>query len=185
MRPIALSLAPDGVFWRIVLICAGIAVLVVAARVEIPLPFSPVPLTGQTFAVLLIGAALGARLGAVTVGAYVLLGTAGLPVFAGGPQASRELSDRPAAIARASSWRRHSSGWLAERGCTQTIPLTIASMAIGEAAIYLFGLAGLSRFPLSVGVLDAGRLPFVVGDLHKVALAMVLPPPITRHEHRA
>jgi biotin transporter BioY len=53
-------------------------------------------------------------------------------------------------------------------------------MLIGEAAIYLFGLTWLSRFPLPVGVLDAGLLPFVAGDLYKLALAVVLLPPITR-----
>jgi biotin transport system substrate-specific component len=75
-------------------------------------------------------------------------------------------------------------GWLAERGWTRTIPLTVAAMLIGEAAIYLFALTWLSRFPLAVGVLDAGLLPFLAGDLYKLALAVVVLPPITRRVER-
>jgi biotin transport system substrate-specific component len=184
IRPIALSLVPEGAFWRIALISAGTALLALAARIEIPLPFSPIPVTGQTFAVLLIGAALGSRLGAVTVGAYILVGTAGLPVFAGGAMGIARLIGPTGGYLAGFIVAAAIVGWLAERGWTRTVPLTIAAMLIGEAAIYLFGLAWLTRFPLVVGLLDAGLLPFVVGDLYKLALAVAVLPPITRRVNR-
>lgn len=184
IRPVALSVIPERAFWRIVLICAGIALLALAARIEIPLPFSPVPVTGQTFAVLLIGAALGARLGAVTVAAYVILGAAGLPLFSGGATGIARVVGPTGGYLAGFIVAAAVVGWLAERGWTRTVPLTLATMLIGEAAIYLFGLVWLSRFSLPVGVLDAGLLPFVVGDLYKVALAVALLPFITRQVAR-
>jgi biotin transport system substrate-specific component len=183
-RPIVLALIPDGAVWRGVVVVLGTALLVVAARVEIPLPFSPVPVTGQTFAVLVIGASLGARLGALTVAAYVLEGILGLPVFAGGASGIARLVGPTGGYLVGFIVASAIVGWLAERGWTRTILSTVAAMLIGEAAIYLFGLAWLSRFPLSVGVFDAGLAPFLAGDFYKLALAVVVLPPITRRVER-
>src|SRR5256885_3813912 len=82
-RPIALVVLPGSLLWKLALVLAGSALIALAAQVRIPLPFSPVPVTGQTFAVLLVAAALG-RLGLASVIAYLIEGAAGLPVFAGG-----------------------------------------------------------------------------------------------------
>lgn len=183
-RPIVLALVPEGTLWRLAVVALGTALLTLAARIEIPLPFSPVPVTGQTFAVLLIGASLGARLGAVTVAAYVLEGALGLPVFAGGASGIARLIGPTGGYLVGFVVAAAIVGWLAERGWTRTIPLTIAAMLTGEAAIYLFGLTWLSRFPLAVGVLDAGMVPFLAGDLYKLALAVVVLPPITRRVDR-
>jgi biotin transport system substrate-specific component len=183
-RPIALALVPDGALWRIALVGLGTALLALAAQVEIPLPFSPVPVTGQTFAVLLIGASLGARLASLTVATYIFEGALGLPVFAGGAAGIARLIGPTGGYLVGFVVAAAIVGWLAERGWTRTIPLTIAAMLTGEAAIYLFGLTWLSRFPLPVGVLDAGLLPFVAGDLYKLALAVVVLPPITRRVDR-
>jgi len=183
-RPIALALVPDGTLWRLAVVALGTALLTLAARVEIPLPFSPVPVTGQTLAVLLIGASLGARLGSITVTTYIFEGALGLPVFAGGASGIARLTGATGGYLVGFVVAAAIVGWLAERGWTRTIPLTIAAMLVGEAAIYLFGLAWLSRFPLPVGVLDAGLVPFVAGDLYKLALAVVVLPPITRRVDR-
>ncbi len=68
-------------------VLAGSALVALAAQLRIDLPFSPVPVTGQTFAVLVVGAVLGARLGAAALLTYLVEGLAGLPVFAGGTSA--------------------------------------------------------------------------------------------------
>src|SRR5688572_14811783 len=82
--PLALRLVPDRVLWRAGLVLLGSVLIALCAQVAIPLPFTPVPVTGQTFAVLLIGAAFGSRLGAATVLAYIIEGAAGLPVWSPG-----------------------------------------------------------------------------------------------------
>src|SRR5690554_7673903 len=69
---------------EVVLVAAGAALVALAARLTIPLPFTPVPLTGQTFAVLLVGAALGSARGAASMATYLAAGAAGLPIFSGG-----------------------------------------------------------------------------------------------------
>src|SRR5512146_2914983 len=81
MRP---SLRRGVLFYELGLIVAGSLLLALSAQVVIPLPFSPVPITGQTLVVLLIGATYGSRRGALCLLAYLSEGTAGLPVFAGG-----------------------------------------------------------------------------------------------------
>ena len=104
-RPIVLALAPAGALWQVALVVGGAsAFLAVAARFEIPLP--PVPVTGQTFAVLIVGATLGARLGGAGVMAYLAEGAFGLPVLAGGAAGLARLSGRPAATSPASLPRR-------------------------------------------------------------------------------
>jgi biotin transport system substrate-specific component len=179
-RPIAIAVLPEGALWRIGAVAVGAALISLAARIEIPLPFSPVPVTGQTFAVLVIGAALGARLGALTVAVYVLEGILGLPVFAGGAAGIARLTGPTGGYLVGFVAAAAIVGWAAERGWTRTIALTLVAMVIAEIAIYLFGLAWLSRFPLPVGVLEAGLVPFIAGDLYKMALAVAVLPPITR-----
>jgi biotin transport system substrate-specific component len=180
VRPILVALVPEGALWRVALVVLGTALLALAARIEIPLPFSPVPVTGQTFAVLVLAAALGARLGAVTVVAYILEGIVGLPVFAGGASGLARLTGPTGGYLMGFVVAAAIIGWAAERGWTTRIPTTVATMLAGEVAIYAFGLAWLSRFPLPVGVLDAGLYPFIAGDVYKIALAVAILPLIMR-----
>lgn len=183
-RPIALALVPEGALWRAALVAVGTVLLALAARVEIPLPFSPVPVTGQTFAVLLIGAALGARFGAAAVAAYVLEGVAGLPVFAGGAAGVARLTGPTGGYLVGFVLAAAIVGWAAERGWTKRIATTLVAMLAGEAALYACGLVWLARFPLTLGVLDAGLFPFIAGDLYKICLAVAVLPPITRSVSR-
>jgi biotin transport system substrate-specific component len=140
------------------------------AHIAIPLPFTPVPITGQTFAVLLCGALLGARLGTASMLAYLAEGIIGLPVFAVAPGAASYGYLAGFVVAA------FVVGWLADRGWTKDLPRTVVAMIAGEVAIYIFGLAWLARFVPASQVLALGLFPFLIGDALKLlAAAAVLP----------
>ena len=171
---ISRSLAAD-----ILLIASG-AVLTAAAA-QLTIPMWPVPITGQTFAVLLTGAALGTARGALSMVLYVLLGAVGLPVFAGakaGIAMGPTLGYLAGFIAAAAI-----VGFFAERKIGRT-PFAVAiGFIAGNAAIYVFGLPWLSYFLGSVGypndlaaTFAVGLNPFIVGDAVKIALASALLP---------
>jgi biotin transport system substrate-specific component len=139
------------------------------AKIAIPLPFTPVPITGQTFAVLLTGALLGSRLGAATMLAYILEGSVGLPVFARATPASYGYLAGFVAAA-------FIVGWLAERGWSRDVLHSVTAMIAGEVAIYIFGLAWLSRYVGWGQVLALGLFPFLIGDAVKlIAAALIVP----------
>ena len=167
-RPIAFVVLPGSLLWKVVLVLAGSALIALAAQIRFPLPFSPVPVTGQTFAVLLVAAALG-RLGLASVVAYVAEGAGGLPVFAGGGSGVATLTGPTGGYLAG-------FGWAAERGWDRHLVSALAAMFLGEVAIYVCGLAWLARFPLPVPLLDAGLIPFIPGDLFKMVLAALALP---------
>ena len=158
------------------LVVAGSLVVALSAPAEIVLPFTPVPLTLQPFAVLLVGAALGARRGALALIAYLGEGALGLPVFAGGaagvatmlgPSGGYLVGFVPAAFV---------TGFLAERGWDRRFLTTWAAMALGSATLFACGLPWLAQFVGWDRVLAAGLWPFVPGDVVKqVAAAVALP----------
>lgn len=152
------------------LIGVGVVLLALAAHLRITLPFTIVPITGQTFAVLLLGAAYGWRRGGVTVALYLAAGLAGLPVFAevvGMATWGYLLGFLLAAVV---------VGWLAERGWDRNIVTAIVAMLAGEVAIYACGLAWLAHFVGWEHVVALGLLPFLAGDALKlVAAALLLP----------
>ena len=128
--------------------------LLLWASAKVQVPFWPVPMTMQTYVVLVIGAAYGARLGAATVALYLAQGFAGLPVFAG-------AATGPASL----------MGWLVQRGGGRSVARMVVVMAIGSALILSLGVAWLSA---AIGVERAvavGLLPFLTGDVLKTALA--------------
>jgi biotin transport system substrate-specific component len=189
----AFSVAPRTIVWHFVaptwlavVVAVLLASLLVAAsaRVAVPLPFSPVPITGQTFAVLLIGAALGARLGAAAIVAYLVEGLAGLPVFAAGTSAwsPSAIPGVPVIAGPTAGYLFGFAvgafvvGWLAERGWDRGVTGMIFAMVLGNLAIYAVGLAWLARFVGSERVFALGMQPFLAGDLAKVALAAVALP---------
>lgn len=153
------------------MIVAGSAVVGLAAQLEVRLPFTPVPMTGQPFAVLLVGALLGARRGALAIVTYLVEGVLGLPVFAGGaagaakilgPSGGYLLGFVPAAFV---------TGFLAERGWDRHVLTTWAAMALGSTMIFLCGLPWLAQFVGWDRVLAAGLYPFILGDVIKQGLA--------------
>lgn len=158
------------------LIVGGSVLIALCAKLKILLPFGPVPVTGQTFAVLLTGALLGPWRGSLAVLAYLAEGAAGLPVFAfgggfgvfAGPTGGFLIGFLPAAFI---------TGSLARRGWDRRMSTTVLAMILGDAAIYTCGLFWLScLMGISTTVLTVGLYPFVVGDLLKIVLAAVLLP---------
>jgi biotin transport system substrate-specific component len=159
-----------------VLLISGAALASLLAQVRIPLPFTPVPITGQTFGVLLIGAGLGARRGAASLVLYLALGAAGLPVFAGGEAGVAHLMGATAGYLVgfvAAGWL---VGWLAERGWGRGISSSVPLFLIGQAVIYLFGVAWLATLICLPAALAQGLLPFLPLDAVKVALAAAVLP---------
>ncbi len=172
-----LALLPrTGLLADVVLVVAG-AVLVAAAA-QIVIDRWPVPLTGQTFGVLLVGASLGAVRGFASLGLYVLAGLAGAPVYQEqnhgwdyfmGPTGGYLIGFVLAAAL---------IGWLAERRWDRRLSSAVAAMLTGNVVIYLFGLPWLAA-ELETGfekTLELGLYPFVVGDLIKLYLAGALLP---------
>lgn len=148
------------------------------AQIEIPLWFTPVPITGQTLAVLLAGAALGARLGAASQALYVGLGAVGLPFYAGGDGGWQAATGATGGYLIGFVVAAAVVGYLAERGQDRTVVTALPAFLAGSAIIYLFGVAWLAAY-LDVGATEAmelGLTPFVIGDLVKVALAGVALP---------
>jgi len=175
VRPIAFVVLPGSLLWKVVLVLAGSALIALGAQVRIPLPFSPVPVTGQTFAVLLVAASLG-RLGIASVVAYIVEGWVGLPVFAGGTSGAATITGPTGGYLLGFVFAAAIVGLLSERGRDRHFLSALAMMFRGEVAIYVCGLVWLARFPLPVSVLDAGLIPFIPGDLFKMVLAALALP---------
>ena len=159
---------------------AGAALIAMLAQMRIPLWFTPVPITGQTLGVLLAATALGRRRGFGAALLYLTAGGLGLPVFAGlgagpshlaGPTGGYLLAFAPAA------WL---CGRLAERGWDRRFGTTVLALLAGTATIYLFG-AGWLGLQIGFGrAIALGVLPFIPGDLIKLALAASLLPLVRR-----
>ena len=165
-----------GVARELALILGGSLLLTLAAQIQIVLPFSPVPVTGQTFAILLLGTLYGSRRGPATVATYITLGILGLPVFAGGAAGMAKLLGPTAGYLIGFVVAALIVGLLSERGWDRNPRTTIASMIIGNVVIYIVGITWLSRFVGWEAVLSTGVLPFLAGDALKIALATVLLP---------
>lgn len=146
-----------------------------AAQIFIPLPY--IPMTGQTFAVLLTGALLGSRLGALAMIAYLIEGASGLPFFYGGHGGLPHLLFSPTA---GYLWSYPAAafltGLLAERGWDRRFVSAAAAMFFGSALILLSGWAWLSRFMPAQDAARIGVLPFLAGDIIKIALAAAILP---------
>lgn len=153
------------------LVLGGAALTGIAAQIAVPVPGSPVLVTGQTFAALLVGTALGARRGFLALAVYALVGMAGMPWFsagssgAGGASFGYVLGMLLAATV---------VGSLARRGGDRSVLRTAGTMVLGSALIYAVGVPYLA---LSTGMsasaaMAAGLVPFLLGDALKAALAM-------------
>ena len=159
-----------------VAVVVGTLLLWWSARISFNVPYSPVPVTGQTFAVLLIGATYGSRLGAVTVLAYIAQGLVGLPVFANGGSGWAWLSGPTGGYIFGFAAGAFVVGWLAERGWDRKPQTAALAMVAGNLAIYALGVAQLQRFVGWENVWAGGVEPFLVGDAVKIALAAGLLP---------
>lgn len=160
---------------RAILLVGG--VLFLAALAQVRIPIGPVPVTGQTFGVLLLGMAYGARGGAFTTFVYVALGAAGIPVFTA---FSAGLAGVTAGYLLAFPAAAYLVGRLAEQGFDRTPWLTAFAMLLGTAVIYAGGLAWLRTLAPDWGTTLAwGLTPFLLGDALKVGLAAWVLPSLT------
>ncbi len=172
-RPTGLA---KGALYDVFLVLAGSALVALGAQLEVKLPFTPVPMTGQTFAVLLVGALLGAKRGALAMLAYLAEGASGLPVFAGGAFGAQVLLGPTGGYLFGFVPAAFVTGALAERGWDRRVLTTWAAMALGSAALFACGLPWLAAFVGRDAVLAAGFWPFLPGDIAKqLAAALLLP----------
>ncbi|WP_066951538.1 biotin transporter BioY [Streptomyces lushanensis] len=155
----------------IALVLGGAVLTGLAAQLSVPVPGSPVPVTGQTFAALLVGTSLGARRGFLSLAVYALVGSAGMPWFSagssgpGGASFGYVLGMLLAAAA---------VGALARRGGDRSVLRTAGTMVAGSVIIYAVGVPYLAvHTGMSPGAaISAGLVPFLLGDALKAALAM-------------
>ena len=147
--------------------------IALSAQIALQLPFSPVPITGQTLAVLLLGALLGSKRGALSVLAYLAEGTAGLPVFAGGGSGPAWLLGPTGGYLLGFVVAAWVVGSLSEHVWDRSVAGTLVIMLAGSATIYLFGLLWLAHFVGADKALALGLIPFVPGDSLKIALAVL------------
>jgi len=165
------------------LIAGGAAFVALSAQLVIPLPFTPVPLTGQTFAVLLVGASLGTARGAAALLLYTAMALVGMPVLA--PTAEGTHITGMAVLSAPSFGyvlgfiaAAAIVGRLAERGGSRTPVATAGTMLVGNLVIYAFGVTWLAM-SINVSLAAAftlGVAPFLIGDVIKIALASAVLP---------
>jgi biotin transport system substrate-specific component len=158
------------------LVLTGTLLMAALSQVRIPLPFTPVPITGQTFGALLVGAALGARRGLASMSLYLLLGALGLPFFAGGQSGLAYLAGPTLGYLLGFVVAAWSVGRLAEGGLERNLRTSLLPFLVGTLFIYICGAGWLA---LSMGIQQAillGVVPFLIGDALKIVLAaLVLP----------
>ena len=163
------------------LVVFGSLLLAVSAQFKIPL--YPVPVTGQTLVVLLIGMTYGPRLGGITMLAYLFEGALGLPVFAGGAAGVAVFMGPTGGYLFGFLLAGVAMGYLAERGMGRTVLSTIAAMVLGNSVIYLCGALWLANFIGLGQAIAAGVLPFLYGDALKLVVAAGMMPLAWRTVH--
>jgi biotin transport system substrate-specific component len=162
----------------VTLVVAGALLIYLTARVSIPVPGSPVPITGQTFGVLLVGGALGFRRGLIAVALNVLLGVVGLPFFAEGKGGLSVVWGATGGYLIGFAVAGALVGRLAELGWDRRIGGALGAMLLGNVVIYVIGLPWL-KVVTGMSAQDTvanGLTPFLVGDALKLVLAAVLFP---------
>jgi biotin transport system substrate-specific component len=155
--------------WQAGAVVFGTAFLALSSYITVPMV--PVPVTMQTFAVTLVGALFGWRLGALTVAAWLFEGAMGLPVLAGGAGGIQSFLGPTAGYLFAFPVAAAMTGWLVERGWNgNRVLLAFAAMLLGNAICLLFGGAWLATLIGAQKALMVGVLPFVLGAVLKSAL---------------
>jgi biotin transport system substrate-specific component len=168
-------------FRHLALICVGAAFIALTANVTIWLPNNPIPVTGQTLSVLVVGGALGLRRGAMSVALYLILGFF-LPVYAGHAHGLNTIVSvgsggiafgAPGGYLVSFLFAGVLVGWLAELGWDRHIGGAIAAMILGEVVIYAIGVPWLAiaAHMSPEAAIQTGFLPFVIGDAIKLAVA--------------
>lgn len=162
-----------------VALIVGFALFTAAtAQIRIPLPGTPVPITGQTLGVLLTGAALGSWAGTASMTLYVLLGALGLPFYAGGASGWEHLTGSTFGYFVGFVVAAWVVGWFAEQRRDRRVRTAIPAFIAGSLIIYAFGVGWLwlTVFDDLWTAIDKGMTPFLVGDAIKAVLAGLLLP---------
>jgi len=171
-------------------VAAGVAFISLLAQIAIPVPGSPVPVTGQTLAVLLIGTTYGARLGVLTFATYLLAGIAGAPIFAPSATSANHGIDRLIGATGGYLVGMLAAslvlGYLADRKADQKFRTSFPALLLGDAIIFTFGLIWLQHtLDLSWSkTIAAGFTPFILGEALKIAITATSLPLVWRRISR-
>jgi biotin transport system substrate-specific component len=175
--------ARSALVYDLCLIAAGSVLIALSAQLAFWMPFSAIPVTGQTFAVLMIGALFGTRRAGLCVLTYLVEGVTGLPVGAGGMGGTVWLLGPTGGYLVGFIAAAVLVGYLAERGWDRKIGTTVVAMLAGNICIYFFGLLWLMFLTVTGRVQTAmsdifkvGVYPFITGDIVKTVLAALLLP---------
>lgn len=157
---------------KAVMLIAGIVILALGSWAVLPL--DPVPVTGQTLAVTVIGAMYGWRLGAVTVIAWLALAAAGAPLLAGGTAGVARFTGATGGYLFAFPFAAALMGWLGEQGWTRRFGSALAAMLLGNALCLMVGASWLAAFAGPAAAFAKGVLPFLPGALLKSFVGALL-----------
>ena len=172
-------------------VVGGIGFISLLAQISLPVPGSPVPVTGQTLAVLLIGTTYGARLGLITFASYLLAGIAGAPIFAPSATSANHGLDR---IVGATGGylvgmlvASFVLGYLADRKADQKFKTSFPALLLGDVVIFAFGLTWLhaSLDMTWAATIKAGLTPFILGEALKIAITATSLPLVWRKISRS
>ncbi|ASY16419.1 biotin transport system substrate-specific component [Candidatus Planktophila sulfonica] len=172
-------------------VVGGIGFISLLAQIAIPVPGSPVPVTGQTLAVLLIGTTYGARLGFITFATYILAGVAGAPIFAPSATAANHGLDRLVGATGGYLVGMLIAslllGYLADRKADQKFRTSFPALLLGDLVIFTFGLAWLhASLDLTwAATFKAGLTPFILGEALKIAITATSLPLVWRKISRS
>ncbi|MBP9872191.1 MAG: biotin transporter BioY [Nitrosomonas sp.] len=176
---VSLRFFPRAASWLrdLTLIVLGSLFVAALAQVEIPLPFTPVPITGQTFGVLLVGAAMGSKRGAASLTLYLAEGALGLPFFAGGAHGLSMLTGATAGYLLGFIGAAYVIGRLAEKGLERSVRTSFIPFLVGTVLIYACGVTWLAVMLGSWSkAVTFGLIPFLIGDIIKLlAASLALP----------
>jgi biotin transport system substrate-specific component len=162
----------------IALVLGGALLTAAVAQISIPVPGSPVPITGATFAVLLVGAGLGANRGGSALALYMLMGLVGLPFYADGGSGWSHVWGATGGYIVGYIPAAYITGWMAERRLDRTILTAVPAFVVGSIVPFLIGvpwLAVAADYDLSTAI-DKGFTPFILGGIVKAAFAAALLP---------
>jgi biotin transport system substrate-specific component len=162
----------------VLLVLAGMGLIAASAQFSVKLPFTPVAITGQTFAVVLVGASLGPLCGTASAMLYLWLGVAGAPIYAHHDSGWDVITSASGGYIVGFVLAAAASGFLAERGWDRRFSSSIGAMLTGNVIIYLVGLPWLAVV-LNTNLektLEYGLYPFVPGDIFKLYLAAAVLP---------
>lgn len=167
---------------KVALVLGGTAFLAAMAQISLPIPGSPVPVTGQTLAVLLLGTAYGANLGFTTLLTYLAIGIAGAPVFTGASHGTSHLVGATGGYLVGMLLTSYLVGFLAERKWDQRISTVIPTMVLGNVLTFSVGLIWLHQYTHQswAWTNSKGLTPFILGEVIKIAIASTALPSLWR-----